>query len=125
MEEQKTIERLDLIREHYNLSSSELESKIGYSNGGFGKALKSRASVKDDIIKKTVEVFPKVNLRWLVLGEGSMEGMDMDDPEQLINHFVLNHEKFMGSSLLYREKISNLVKDEFIKRYGGLLKDKE
>lgn len=125
MATEKTIHRIEKIREHYNLSNSELETKIGYSNGAFGKALKSGSSVKDDIIRKTLEVFPKVNVRWLILGEGEMQGIDVEDPEQLINYFVLNHERFMQESLLYREKIRNLAKDEFIKRFGKIVEQTE
>lgn len=123
--EEKTIHRIEKIREHYNLSNSELESKLGYSNGAFGKALKSDSSVKDDIIRKVLEVFPNVNVRWLILGEGEMEGLDAENPTQLINYFVLNHERFMRESLLYREKIANLAKDEFIKRFGKILAQSE
>jgi transcriptional regulator with XRE-family HTH domain len=123
--DRKTIHRIEEIRHRYNLSNSELENKIGYSNGAFAKALRTDASVKDDIIRKVLEVFPEVNVRWLLLGEGEMEGIDSGDPVSLVNYFVINHERFMKESLLYKEKINNLVKDEFIKRYSGILKDQE
>lgn len=69
---EKTVHRLEEIREYYNLSVSELERKIGYSNKGYGHAIKNESSIKEEIIRNTLEAFPKVSLRWLVTGEGNM-----------------------------------------------------
>lgn len=89
---EKTIHRLDKIREHNGLSPKEFERKLGMSNGNFSSALDNHRSVKDEIILKTLEVFPSISLNWLVLGEGSMEGQGSSlsvDPDNLSHQEVL------------------------------------
>lgn len=122
--EEKTIHRIDQIRGAKNLSNSALEEKLGLSNGSFGKSLKKDSSVKDDVIRKVLEVFPSVSLRWLVLGEGEMESVDPDNEERLVNYLVDNHERLMKDSRLYKEKMSNMAKDLLMFKYGHLIKKK-
>ncbi|UII80053.1 hypothetical protein [Flagellimonas sp. CMM7] len=118
-----TIHRLDEIREHNKLKSNDFERKLGYSNGAYAKAFKANASVKDDIIRKTLEVFPKVSLRWLVLGEGEMEGSDSNilvDPKNLseeelidiINVIDLNLDRF-SENKYFKRIVTELQSKDF------------
>ena len=69
---EKTVHRLDKIRKHYGLNISAFEEKIGYANNGFSHAIKNNSSIKDEIIRNTLESFPEVSMRWLVTGHGEM-----------------------------------------------------
>ncbi|MEM6815298.1 MAG: hypothetical protein AAF600_13085 [Bacteroidota bacterium] len=93
-----------------------MERKLGMSNGSFASAVEKSQSVKDKIIRKTLEVFPTISLRWLVLGEGEIEDDNSNPyhPDKLAMYISLNHEKLKSESMLYRTKMENLAKDEAI-----------
>lgn len=79
---EKTIDRIEQLRRSKGMTVSELGERLGYSNSAFAKALKSRASVKDVVILKVLEVFPEVNLFWLLRGEYS----PLEDTRMSIDH---------------------------------------
>jgi transcriptional regulator with XRE-family HTH domain len=117
---EQTIHRIEQLREHYELSPKELEKKLGMSNGSWEKALNRNSSIKDNIIRKVVEVYPEVNLRWLVFGEGEMFGKDIMNPKELATYIVENHTELCKKSELFRLKVLEIGMDAFAKKYGGL-----
>lgn len=120
---QKTVHRLEEIRVHYGYSVSAFEKSIGYSNNGFHHAIKNSSDIKDEIIRNTLDSFPKVSYRWLLFGKGEMHGNDrftvrncsefladnlndaLEDKEFLR---LLNHAKDRKDLLEMREKIESL-----------------
>lgn len=118
--EEKTVHRIEELRKKNGLKTNELEVKLGYSNGAFGKALEANSSIKDEKILLLLEVFPEVDLNWLITGKGSMLRDVENDPynaDNLALYFSKNHEKLKKESELYRVRMENLVKDEIILRY--------
>lgn len=99
---EKTVHRIDKIRKHYNLTVSDLEKRIGYSNNAFHKALKSNASIKDELILTLLEEFKEVNLRWLITGKGEMLGDDGSISHKRVAHYVReNHDAMLKEDDLY------------------------
>lgn len=117
---EQTIHRIEQLREHYELSPKELEKKLGMSNGSWEKALNRNSSIKDNIIRRVIEVYPEVNLGWLVFGEGEMFGSDFSDVKDLSNYIVKNYEELCSKSELFRLKLLEIGMEAFAKKYGSL-----
>lgn len=62
-------ERLKQAISHHKLSVVDFEKKIGVANGYVNSISKS---VGIDKLNKIIELFPNINLYWLITGEGPM-----------------------------------------------------
>ena len=65
------IKRLEFIIEYYSLSASSLADKIGVQRSSLSHLLSGRNKPSLDFIIKILEVFPEVDLYWILNGKGS------------------------------------------------------
>lgn len=70
------IKRLEIIFEYYGLSASGFADKIGVQRSSLSHLLSGRNKPSLDFILKITEVFPEVNLYWILNGEGSFPNME-------------------------------------------------
>ena len=68
----KTIFRIFDVIEHYGLSARQFDISIGAANGYSLRMRKNNASVGSDVIERIIKQYPKINLVWLIMGEGEM-----------------------------------------------------
>lgn len=64
--------RLKQIIDYYNISVNEFSQKISLSEGTIRKILKENTSIGSGNLAKIYEIFPELNLDWLITGRGSM-----------------------------------------------------
>lgn len=64
--------RLKEIIDYYNISVNEFSQKISLSEGTIRKILKENTSIGSGNLAKIYEIFPELNLDWLITGRGSM-----------------------------------------------------
>lgn len=64
------IKRLELILDYYNLSASTFSEKISVQRSSLSHLLSGRNKPSLDFILKIVEVFPEVDLYWLLFNKG-------------------------------------------------------
>jgi transcriptional regulator with XRE-family HTH domain len=65
------IKRLELILEYYGLNASAFADKIGVQRSSLSHLLSGRNKPSLDFILKILEVFPDVDLYWILNGKGS------------------------------------------------------
>ncbi|KAB1158060.1 helix-turn-helix domain-containing protein [Flavobacterium luteum] len=65
------IKRLEFIIDYYSLSASSLADKIGVQRSSLSHLLSGRNKPSLDFILKILEVFPEVDLYWILNGKGS------------------------------------------------------
>jgi len=65
------IKRLELILDYYNLSASAFADKISVQRSSLSHLLSGRNKPSLDFIIKVVEVFPEVDLYWILNGKGT------------------------------------------------------
>lgn len=65
------IKRLENIFEYYTLSASGFADKIGVQRSSLSHLLSGRNKPSLDFILKITEVFPEVDLYWILNGEGN------------------------------------------------------
>ncbi len=65
------IKRLEIILDYYNLSASAFADKINVQRSSMSHLLSGRNKPSLDFIIKVIEVFPEVDLYWILNGKGN------------------------------------------------------
>ena len=65
------IKRLELLLDYYGLNASAFADKIGVQRSSLSHLLSGRNKPSLDFIMKILEVFPEVDLYWILNGKGS------------------------------------------------------
>ena len=76
------IKRLEIILDYYNLSASAFDDKISVQRSSLSHLLSGRNKPSLDFIIKVIEVFPEVDLYWILNGKGTFP-----KSENTSNHF--------------------------------------
>lgn len=65
------VKRLDSLLEYYNLNAASFADKIGVQRSSLSHLLSGRNKPSLDFILKILEVFPEVDLYWILNGKGT------------------------------------------------------
>lgn len=68
----KTINRIMLVIKHLGISARQFDISIGTANGYILRMQKNNASVGSDVIERIIQLYPQINLVWLITGQGDM-----------------------------------------------------
>jgi transcriptional regulator with XRE-family HTH domain len=81
------IKRLEIILDYYNLNASSFADKIGVQRSSISHLLSGRNKPSLDFILKIMEVFPEVDLYWILNGKGTFPKITqtISPPENLSN----------------------------------------
>jgi transcriptional regulator with XRE-family HTH domain len=73
--------RLELILKHYGLSASVFAEKISVQRSSISHILSGRNKPSLDFIDKVLQVFPEIDLVWLLSGKGNLHNTTpLDQP---------------------------------------------
>lgn len=64
------IKRLEIILDYYSLNASSFADKIGVQRSSMSHLLSGRNKPSLDFILKIIEIFPDVDLYWILNGKG-------------------------------------------------------
>jgi transcriptional regulator with XRE-family HTH domain len=85
-------DRIKKFMEYKGISPSELADSIGVQRSNVTHVLKARNKPSFQFIEKLLQIYPEINAKWLLLGEGKMiEGVTKSGtlfdsiPESVIN----------------------------------------
>lgn len=70
------IKRLEIILDYYSLSASGFADKIGVQRSSLSHLLSGRNKPSLDFILKIIEIFPEVDLYWILNGKGNFPKSD-------------------------------------------------
>ncbi len=73
------IKRLENILEYYSLNASSFADKIGVQRSSLSHLLSGRNKPSLDFILKIIEVFPDVDLYWILNGKGSFPKITIEE----------------------------------------------
>lgn len=68
----KTIDRLMKFIAFAGLSARQFDLSIGAANGYTLRMRKNNASIGSDVIENILNVYPQINVEWLITGKGEM-----------------------------------------------------
>ena len=71
------IKRLEILFEHYGLNASLFADKIGVQRSSISHLLSGRNKPSLDFVLKIMDVFPDLNLYWILNGKGSLLQSEM------------------------------------------------
>lgn len=74
------IKRLEIILDYYNLSASAFADKINVQRSSLSHLLSGRNKPSLDFIIKVIEVFPEVDLYWILNGKGNFPKSEIVTP---------------------------------------------
>lgn len=78
------VKRLELILDYYGLNASAFADKIGVQRSSMSHLLSGRNKPSLDFVLKILEVFPEVDLYWMLLGKGSFpKNNNESNPEDI------------------------------------------
>lgn len=93
------IKRLELLLEYYNLSASAFADKIDVQRSSISHLLSGRNKPSLDFILKVIEVFPDVDLYWILNGKGTFPKSEKNNEEEKISP-TLQNENFQNDTNL-------------------------
>jgi transcriptional regulator with XRE-family HTH domain len=97
------IKRLEIILDYYSLNASGFADKIGVQRSSLSHLLSGRNKPSLDFLLKILDVFPEVDLYWILNGKGSF-------PKN--NDVIVEKTSNTPSSVFSNEnEISNLFSD--------------
>ena len=81
------VKRLEIILDYYSLNASSFADKIGVQRSSMSHLLSGRNKPSLDFVLKILDVFPDVDLYWILNGKGSFP----KNEEEIINSKTENN----------------------------------
>lgn len=88
------IKRLEIILDYYGLNASSFADKIGVQRSSMSHLLSGRNKPSLDFILKILDVFPDVDLYWVLNGKGTFPKTELENdnfvaaPTPIINNQI-------------------------------------
>jgi DNA-binding XRE family transcriptional regulator len=99
------IKRLEIILDYYSLNASSFADKIGVQRSSMSHLLSGRNKPSLDFILKIIEIFPDVDLYWILNGKGGFPKKTSEIQNLEFNSAVSNLEAPTSSIDLFSENI--------------------
>ncbi len=123
-------ERLQTFIKSLNISKRKFDLSIGAANGYTSKVLKNNGAMGSNFIEKVATVYPQLNLRWLIKGEGNMlvphEKVENNLAErsfyELIDSRIEAKLKSQNTHELMKMIIAGMIDDEILKTKNDKVK---
>lgn len=90
------VKRLEVILDYYSLNASSFADKIGVQRSSMSHLLSGRNKPSLDFVMKIMEVFPEVDLYWILNGKGNFPKTE-DENLNLRQEIFLENEKPLPS----------------------------
>lgn len=121
----KAIHRIILLIKHLGLSARQFDLSIGSANGYTLRMQKNNASVGSDVIERIANLYPQINLVWLITGQGKMLLEEMTQQKQIVTS-KLDIDNYINERL--NEKWSKEKKElleDVLKEIKDMIVDKD
>lgn len=104
------IKRLEIILDYYGLNASSFADKIGVQRSSLSHLLSGRNKPSLDFILKILDVFPEVDLYWVLEGKGNFPKSEFEKeiiaaPAPIISNPIIESKE---------EKIVDLFSEELL-----------
>ena len=106
------IKRLEIILDYYSLNASSFADKIGVQRSSLSHLLSGRNKPSLDFILKILDVFPDVDLYWILNGKGTFPKSEIKSetivaaPTPIINNQIVEN-KTEKTADLFSEELPN------------------
>ncbi len=93
--------RIEEVMNCKNLNYRSLGFLLDYSDTQVRNIIIGKSIPKVDFIKKVSEVFPEINVNWIITGKGEMNNsgdLNSFSKEEILDHIIENSESFRNES---------------------------
>ncbi len=104
------IKRLEIILDYYSLNASSFADKIGVQRSSLSHLLSGRNKPSLDFILKIMDVFPEVDLYWMLNGNGTFPKSKIENEIQIAPPTPLIINPIEETKI---EKLPNLLSENF------------
>ncbi|WP_395049729.1 helix-turn-helix domain-containing protein [Flavobacterium sp.] len=106
------IKRLEIILDYYGLNASSFADKIGVQRSSLSHLLSGRNKPSLDFILKILDVFPDVDLYWILNGKGTFPKSELNSEPNIVSPTPIFTTPIAATKIetppdLFSEKISN------------------
>lgn len=97
--------RLGIILEYYSLNASSFADKIGVQRSSLSHLLSGRNKPSLDFILKILDVFPEVDLYWILNGKGSFPKSELKTEQIIATSTPTSTNQFIETSVEKKTKL--------------------
>ncbi len=91
--------RLEIILEYYSLNASSFADKIGVQRSSLSHLLSGRNKPSLDFILKILDVFPEVDLYWILKGKGTFPKSELKEEQVFATSTPTPHNQFIETTV--------------------------
>ncbi|MFD2907762.1 helix-turn-helix domain-containing protein [Flavobacterium ardleyense] len=106
------IKRLEIILDYYNLSASAFADKIGVQRSSMSHLLSGRNKPSLDFIIKVIEVFPEIDLYWILNNKGTFPKSESKNVFVEEKKTVLKEDSVLPNESVPTDLFSTAVQNE-------------
>jgi len=106
------VKRLETILDYYGLNASAFADKIGVQRSSMSHLLSGRNKPSLDFVMKILEVFPDVDLYWILIGRGNFPKSNDEDFEIPQSSTPIQFNQNSGADLFSSVEINEEEKRE-------------
>lgn len=103
------IKRLEILMEHFGTNASSFADKIGVQRSSISHLLSGRNKPSLDFILKILDIFPDVNLYWVLNGKGNLLKDEVDFSESFQTKNEDNHTPIFSQDLASEKKMEQQI----------------
>ena len=103
------IKRLEIILEYYSLNASSFADKIGVQRSSLSHLLSGRNKPSLDFILKILDVFPDVDMYWILNGKGTFPKSELNNDTIISTPIPLIEDQIVETKM---EKTADLFSEE-------------
>ena len=82
------VKRLEIIMDYYGLNASLFADKISVQRSSISHLLSGRNKPSLDFILKIMDVFPDVDLYWILMGKGSFPNVESKNENSIVTEKI-------------------------------------
>lgn len=97
------VKRLEIILDYYALNASSFADKIGVQRSSMSHLLSGRNKPSLDFVMKILEVFPDVDIHWILNGKGNFPKSNEEISEMIKPIAPISVNENLGSVDLFSE----------------------
>lgn len=103
------IKRLEILMEHFGMNASSFADKIGVQRSSISHLLSGRNKPSLDFVMKILDVFPEVNLYWILNGKGNLLKHEVDFETTFQTKNEDDHTPILSSNLSEEKNIEKKI----------------
>ncbi|WP_396178714.1 helix-turn-helix domain-containing protein [Flavobacterium sp.] len=111
------IKRLEFIMDHFGLSASSFADKVSVQRSSISHLLSGRNKPSLDFVMKVLDIFPELNLYWLLDGSGYF----LKNIEQEISSNLMENSATLLNENSFQEVSTSIPKESSFEKVVHLL----